>query len=172
MIPLEKESHILELLAKQTLSQRKIAYIVGVSRGTVSCIANGKIRHRSSNISADEAIDSGLSVPPSGSYVRCPGCGGMVQMPCLLCYFQKNGIGYPKEVLEAYRHPKPVPLTKRCSSCEKDKLVASFEQSDSAVNGVTMIRSICFECRRQHNINLNYNKGHSSLNDKRKVRDW
>jgi len=62
------------------LSQRKIAARVGVSRGTVNTIAQGR------------RPDYPLQRPengfpsPSGPPMRCPGCGGLVKMPCLLCY--------------------------------------------------------------------------------------
>jgi hypothetical protein len=28
-------------------------------------------------------------VPPAGRPVRCSGCGGLVQMPCLACYIRR-----------------------------------------------------------------------------------
>ena len=70
-----------DLLAQGTLSQRKIARQLGVSRGTVSAIARGKRpdyaqRHRRS--AADFVF-------PAGPVERCPGCGALVQMPCLAC---------------------------------------------------------------------------------------
>lgn len=69
------------LLAEGKISQRKIAKLVGMSRGTVNSIALGR-RPR-------------ISAPPdelqpfSGPLVRCPGCGGKVFMPCLLCRVRK-----------------------------------------------------------------------------------
>ncbi|TSA40018.1 XRE family transcriptional regulator [archaeon] len=69
------------LLCVGALSQRKIARRLGISRGTVNAIAVGR------------RPDHALPAPerdgfpaPSGVPVRCPGCGGRVQMPCLLCY--------------------------------------------------------------------------------------
>ena len=69
------------LLAEGELSQRKIAQRVGVSRGTVNAIARGKRRDqaiRRRGCGTDFAV-------PSGPLRRCPGCGGKVYMPCLLC---------------------------------------------------------------------------------------
>jgi hypothetical protein len=70
---------IQDLLSAGTLSQRKIAQHVGVSRGTVNAIALGKRPSRPEPRHCDEFCF------PAGPLERCPGCGGMVQMPCLLC---------------------------------------------------------------------------------------
>lgn len=68
------------LLNERKLSQRMIARRVGVSRGTVNAIWLGKRPERASP-QADEEAPQFDAAPPQ----RCPGCGGMVQMPCLLC---------------------------------------------------------------------------------------
>ncbi len=77
---------IQRLLGEGRLSQRKIARQIGVSRGTVNAIAMGK--------RIDSARREGVSgdgfVPPRGRAKRCPGCGGMVKMPCLLCFIRKQ----------------------------------------------------------------------------------
>jgi hypothetical protein len=72
---------IRRLLAERKWSMRKIARMSGVSRGTVLAIAHGKRRDRPRR--APE--DGDLLVRPSGPLRRCPGCGGLVQMPCRLC---------------------------------------------------------------------------------------
>ena len=72
---------IRHLLAEGTISQRKIARRLGVSRGTVNAIALG--RRRESAGRADDVEEGFLA--PAGPPRRCPGCGGMVRMPCLLC---------------------------------------------------------------------------------------
>ena len=73
MIALEMVEEIRRLLEADQLSQRQIADRVGVSRGTVNAIAAGRGSH-------------GDRVPrPSGPPRRCPGCGGLVQMPCVAC---------------------------------------------------------------------------------------
>lgn len=81
MICVDVVDEIRDLLCEGRLSQRKIAERVGVSRGTVNAIARGRrpeyaARHR------EPATDFR---PPSGLPTRCSGCGGMVQMPCLVC---------------------------------------------------------------------------------------
>lgn len=75
-------AEIRELLVQGGLSQRGIAQRLDVSRGTVSAIARGKRPDHAARPRrrADDFI------PPAGPPVRCPGCGGMVRMPCLLCH--------------------------------------------------------------------------------------
>ena len=69
------------LLAEGELSQRKIAATAGISRGTVGAIAAG----RRPDHDASAACRRGQLLPRSGPPRRCPGCGGMVYMPCRLC---------------------------------------------------------------------------------------
>ncbi len=89
MIATAVEREIHDLLAAGDLSQRKIARRLGVSRGTVHAIARRKRSACSSR--RRPACSSGRDVPsdefiaPAGLPQRCPGCGGMVRMPCLLC---------------------------------------------------------------------------------------
>lgn len=71
---------ILRLLAEGRLSQRKISRALGVSRGTIGAIAKG---HRPRPRTTDERW--GDTYRPLGPPTRCPGCGGLVYMPCLLC---------------------------------------------------------------------------------------
>ena len=83
MIAEEKIREAETMLARGTMSQRKIAKITGLSRGTIHMIANGTRTIQVKVIDPD--------MPPeqvNGPKVRCPGCGGMVQMPCLLCYLK------------------------------------------------------------------------------------
>jgi hypothetical protein len=71
-----------DLLAEGLLSQRKIASRVGISRTTVGAIAQGK---RPDCQSPFETYD----LPePVGPPRRCPTCGGLVFMPCLLCHIR------------------------------------------------------------------------------------
>jgi hypothetical protein len=81
MIPLAAVDQIKRLLKEGTLSQRRIARRVGVSRGTVNAIAQG--RRPDDHARRREREDG--SVAPSGPVRRCRTCGGMVQMPCLAC---------------------------------------------------------------------------------------
>ncbi len=74
---------IRQMLAEGTLSQRKIARLTGVSRGTIGALAHGKIARRAPQPrGCDEPFDA------AGLPVRCAGCGGMVLMPCLHCRIQ------------------------------------------------------------------------------------
>lgn len=68
------------LLAAGNLSQRAIATQVGVSRGMVALIANGR-RHLHPH---EPHSKSPLRRSRAGT-TRCPGCGGLVHLPCLLC---------------------------------------------------------------------------------------
>ncbi len=72
---------VVQLLAEGSLSQRRIALLTGVSRGTIGAIASGRRAPDLARMPTDyePQIDEG---PP----VRCRGCGGMVYMPCLLCH--------------------------------------------------------------------------------------
>jgi len=82
MITIEQAEQVERLLGEGTLSQRTIAKTTGVSRGTVAAIAKGKRPDYDAMRRAREAEQ----VPePIGPPQRCPGCGGMVLMPCVLC---------------------------------------------------------------------------------------
>jgi hypothetical protein len=63
------------------LSQRKIAARLGVSRGTVGAISNGR---RGVHGKESQASDSG-PLAPQGPPERCASCGFTVYMPCLIC---------------------------------------------------------------------------------------
>ncbi|HEY5312741.1 MAG TPA: hypothetical protein VIK18_09475 [Pirellulales bacterium] len=69
------------MLAQGLVSQRKIAKLVGISRGTVNSIALGRRPRISAPADAFE--------PQRGPLVRCPGCGGRVFLPCLLCHIRQ-----------------------------------------------------------------------------------
>ncbi|HEY4760059.1 MAG TPA: hypothetical protein VIH42_05705 [Thermoguttaceae bacterium] len=71
------------LLADGGISQRKIAKITRVSRGTVGAIAAGRRRIRKRFKNEDDLL------LPSGPFVRCLECGGMVHMPCHKCRTEK-----------------------------------------------------------------------------------
>lgn len=70
------------LLSEGQLSQRAIARLLGVNRGTVSAIALGRGRYDelSKRRRSREEVP-----PPSGCPRRCPECGALVQMPCVAC---------------------------------------------------------------------------------------
>ena len=91
MLAAETVREIERLLAQEKISQRKIAELLGVSRGTVGAIASGKrpdydALFRQNDDEPDE---------PTGPPERCPGCGGLVYMPCLLCRLRNRGMQKP-----------------------------------------------------------------------------
>ncbi len=71
---------IRDQLAGGELSQGEIARRWGVSRGTVNAIATGRRTARRARPPIDKE-HSCMRGPPQ----RCPGCGGLVLMPCLAC---------------------------------------------------------------------------------------
>jgi len=79
------------LLAEGELSQRKIAARLGISRGTVYAIASGRRRDRRTAGDAGGGRDG--HGDSSGPPQRCPGCGGLVYMPCRLCRRRAAGNG-------------------------------------------------------------------------------
>ena len=68
-------AEIRRLLAQKRLGHRRIAELTGVSRNTVGAVATGR---RPDYEDLDDPDSAG---PPR----RCPGCGGMVYLPCRLC---------------------------------------------------------------------------------------
>jgi len=84
MIATTVVEEVRRMLREGRLSQRNIALRVGISRGTVNAIALDRRpdRPRRSPRGGDDFI------PPAGLPRRCPDCGGIVQMPCLLCYLR------------------------------------------------------------------------------------
>lgn len=79
MIDTEIVAEIERLLDEDKLSQRKIAQLLGVSRGSVDAIAAGKRFDR--EMFVEEEVDE-----PIGPLERCPDCGGLVVMPCRACH--------------------------------------------------------------------------------------
>ena len=78
MIEAKITADVRRLLAEGTLSQRKIARLTGISRGSVGAIASGK---RPDYETPPEEEDEEPTGPPE----RCRNCGGMVYLPCRLC---------------------------------------------------------------------------------------
>ena len=70
-------------LLEYGLSQRKISALLGISRGFVQNVQQGRYSH------ALESEPCEKFVYPSGDYARCPGCGGLVKKPCLFCEVTK-----------------------------------------------------------------------------------
>lgn len=81
MISPQTQAEIERLLAAGLHTQRMIAAMTGVSRGTVQAIHCGR---RGDRVAAGLRLaDDG--VEPSATAERCAGCGGRVFMPCRLC---------------------------------------------------------------------------------------
>lgn len=117
MLPLATIKEIHLLLEQGELSQRQIAKMLGVSRGTVCAVASGR---RGLYGTAADAEEVGLAF--EGTAVRCPGCGAQVFMPCLLCrarelrFSQKKGMANMADMadmaklanIRRSKHPKRV----------------------------------------------------------------
>ena len=78
---------------------------LGISRGTVNAISQGR-RPDYSQLQTPEAANFPF---PQGVPRRCPGCGGMVQMPCLLCHVRPSagltGRGESDRKADVFRPP-------------------------------------------------------------------
>ena len=81
MLTLATVQEISRLVEEGELSQRKIARKLGVSRGTVGSIASGRRGMFGREPEEDCPELCCFDAPPE----RCPGCGAMVYMPCVLC---------------------------------------------------------------------------------------
>lgn len=81
MIPQCLVDEARRLLAEGRLSQRRIAKKLGISRGTIGAIASG----RRPDYPARRGGESPERLEPTGPPERCPGCGGLVFMPCRVC---------------------------------------------------------------------------------------
>ena len=77
---------ILFLLKEKKFSQRKIAKMTGVSRGTVNAIAQGK-KKLVGYIAAQENQNF---ISPKGQPRRCSTCGAKTKMPCLACHLREK----------------------------------------------------------------------------------
>ncbi|MGD9636618.1 MAG: helix-turn-helix domain-containing protein [Pirellulales bacterium] len=80
MLSLSVVEEIARQLASGQLSQREIARRLGVSRATVSAVALGK-RGLHGRTAALEPQEPERLDPPE----RCPKCGYLVHLPCLVC---------------------------------------------------------------------------------------
>ena len=81
MLTLKVVLEVRRLLDEENSSHREIARRLGISRGTVAAIAHGR---RGVHGREEPPADVKESAPPA----RCPTCGGMVRMPCLVCYLR------------------------------------------------------------------------------------
>jgi hypothetical protein len=85
MLSCSTVKEIRRLLAEGKLSQRKIAVVTGVSRGSVNAIAIG----RRADYPTRE-LNEEKPRKPSGPPKRCPKCGAMVYMPCVACSLREQ----------------------------------------------------------------------------------
>lgn len=82
------------LLALGNLSQKSIAVLTSVSRGSVNAIATGK-RQRLQEMNAKRENDRFELTQlknfrfPEGPVARCPICGAVVKTPCLACQLKQ-----------------------------------------------------------------------------------
>ena len=75
---------IRRLVDSGRFSQRKIAQLCGISRGTVQAIASGKRGIHPRRSGGGEQYST-VSVKIG----RCPVCGGMVELPCRACHVRR-----------------------------------------------------------------------------------
>jgi hypothetical protein len=71
----------IERLAASGYSHRRIAIVVGVSRGSVANVLAG--RHRKARHAGCVAVPE---IDPTGERKRCDTCGASVYPPCLACW--------------------------------------------------------------------------------------
>ena len=83
MLAHETVKEVRRLLIQTSLSQRQIARLVHVSRGTVQAIASGKRPDRPHGRQGQPLV------APCGPWRRCRGCGARVRMPCLACILRR-----------------------------------------------------------------------------------
>ena len=77
---------VVELLQEGKLSQRGIAREVGVDRNTVRRLARGwRPGRRERKLEVDFGSAEIFFPDPVSDPARCPGCGALVQLPCLAC---------------------------------------------------------------------------------------
>lgn len=84
MLPASLVHEIDRLLKGGQLSHRQIALRLGVSRGTISAIANGR-----RGLHGKEPNEKTRTTCPTSPPTRCPGCGYRVYLPCLVCSARK-----------------------------------------------------------------------------------
>jgi hypothetical protein len=74
------------LLKEGELSHRKIAARLGVSRGVIGAIANG----RRGLYGKEPLNEDRHSLTPTAPATRCCRCGYRVYLPCLICEARKQ----------------------------------------------------------------------------------
>ncbi len=103
MIAPQTVADIRRLLDGNRYSQREIARLTGACRGSIGAIASGR---RPDYESQPEPADDGPE-EPSGPPARCPGCGGKVYMPCVLCHVRSEISRRPRAPAGSRQHFVP-----------------------------------------------------------------
>jgi hypothetical protein len=80
MLPIAVVREIDSMVHEGTLSHRKIALRLGVSRGVVSAIANGR-----RGLYGQDPFAKYSPLAPTSPPTRCSICGYRVYLPCLVC---------------------------------------------------------------------------------------
>jgi hypothetical protein len=80
MLPIALVNEIDSLIHEGSLSHRRIAARLGVSRGIVSAIAN-----RRRGLYGHDPFAKHSPLVPTSPPTRCPTCGYRVYLPCLVC---------------------------------------------------------------------------------------
>jgi DNA-binding XRE family transcriptional regulator len=80
MLAMTKIKEAERLLIEGRLSQRKIAALIGISRATLSAIANGRRPDYAARLAARAS-----ELEPAGPIGRCGECGARVYSPCRAC---------------------------------------------------------------------------------------
>ena len=126
MITWEVVEEIQEMLASGRMSSRQISKRTRVSRSTIDRIEMGERQSRRPDVVVDLEGDLGQENSTQadsrqgelkqgsdygwhcGTPRRCPDCGGMVYMPCLLCdasLFRERRRGEHRKVNDSRRAP-------------------------------------------------------------------
>ncbi len=85
MLPIALVNEIDSLLQQGDLSHRKIAFRLGVSRGTIGAIASGR-----RGLYGREPIETHSPLARTSPPTRCPDCGYRVYLPCRICVVRQH----------------------------------------------------------------------------------
>lgn len=80
MLPIALVNKIDQMVHEGTMSQRKIAAQLGVSRTVVNDIARGR-----RGLYGQDPLETYSPLTPTSPPTRCPECGYRVYLPCLVC---------------------------------------------------------------------------------------
>ena len=130
-------AEVQRLLADGKHSQRAVARLTRISRGTVGAIASG--RRRDYEVLADADGEEEPVGPPQ----RCPECGGLVYMPCRLCRVRGMRANHPQprqelRIAEAGERPR---LELRAEHAIRYEEVRAWRRQAMADAATTPMRS-------------------------------